>query len=466
MPCQKAWCARCYTPRSKPINFFTYEPEDEDGYVWIKKGDEKRFMVARNGDNLLTHFQCDLCVFRNLHQRDPVLRSQRDDLALCVYRRANLDAFWSRERATVSSNRLWVRRGVDLSQAVDQQDTYPALGPMPLADVTGHGVAALELMASTRPGAYHASHSQFDTIRKLRSSFSSFWMASPRGVTLSAGRDLRGGSIRLSDCPTDSEWFRRFSQGMKKRMGQDVRPQLGFSVEVMLALLARLEESWKVLPLGKLKDDTLGALAYSSLSYANALRGNEGFKLDLNGLVRHIKRGRQVRLPHVVAPLLGRFKGRDGERLHLLFMVPVTHSGIKVRCYLEWLVARRSEQGFLHGPAFCDQAGEEIESGVYEGLILEALHVHQDWERAQFSNDHKLLEGVDIDERYGIFRSFKRGAITRAQEAGVSESDVNRVGQWRRVEGARGRQVGGSMREHYTELVQMLDARLRFSRAL
>jgi hypothetical protein len=72
----------------------------------------------------------------------------------------------------------------------------------------------------------------------------------------------------------------------------------------------------------------------------------------------------------------------------------------------------------------------------------------------------------DIDERYGMFRSFKRGAITRAQVAGVSEADVNGAGQWRRVEVAEGRQAGGSMREHYTELVQLLDARLSFSRAL
>jgi hypothetical protein len=43
---------------------------------------------------------------------------------------------------------------------------------------------------------------------------------------------------------------------------------------------------------------------------------------------------------------------------------------------------------------------------------------------------------------------------------------VNRVGQWRQVEMAKGRQVRGSMREHYTEHVQLLDARLRFSRAL
>jgi hypothetical protein len=450
------------------VTFFTYEPEDKDGFTWIKKGDEKRFKVARNGDNLLTHFQCELCVFRNLHLREPT-RTQTDELALCVYRRANLDAFWSRERSTVSSNRLWIKRGAELNQAMDHQSTYPALGPMPLEDLAGYGIACQELMASTRPGTYHASHSQFDTVRKLRSSFANLWALSLKGASLnlSAGRDKKGNSTILSDCPTESEWFNRFTLGMKKRMGQDVRPQLGFSVEVMLMLLKRLEERWRAEPNGRLKDDTLGALAYSSISFTNALRGNEGFKLDLFGLLGHISRGRgQVKIPHVVAPLLGRFKGRDGERLHLLFMVPVTHSGIKTRCYLEWLAERREEQGFFHGPAFCDHRGKEIDSGVYEGLILEVLHEHQDWEETQASEDHKLLKGVDIDGRYGIFRSFKRGAITRAQEAGVSEADVNRAGQWRKVEGAKGRQAGGSMREHYTELVQLLDARLRFSRAL
>jgi hypothetical protein len=82
----------------------------------------------------------------------------------------------------------------------------------------------------------------------------------------------------------------------------------------------------------------------------------------------------------------------------------------------------------------------------------------------------KLLEGIDIEERYGIFRSFEWDAITWAQEAGVVEADFNRVGQWSRVELAQDGQVaallGGSMQEHYSELVQMLDAKLRISRAL
>lgn len=78
----------------------------------------------------------------------------------------------------------------------------------------------------------------------------------------------------------------------------------------------------------------------------------------------------------------------------------------------------------------------------------------------------RVLEGIDVDEQYGISRSFKRGVFTRAQEAGVSEADVSRMGRWRRVEHAAGRNVGGSMREHFSELVQMIDARLRFSWAL
>jgi hypothetical protein len=62
LPCRKAWCGTCYRPRTL-VSFFINEPEDEDGFVWIKKGNEKRFRVAQSGDNLISHFQCDLCVF-------------------------------------------------------------------------------------------------------------------------------------------------------------------------------------------------------------------------------------------------------------------------------------------------------------------------------------------------------------------------------------------------------------------
>jgi hypothetical protein len=122
-------------------------------------------------------------------------------------------------------------------------------------------------------------------------------------------------------------------------MGQDVRPQLGFSIEVMLVMVGRLERLWRELQDGDEKDDVIGALAYAVVSYCNALRGNEGFSLDLGGLHKHIDTGRcHPKHRHVVAPLLGRFKGEDGERYHLLLMAEVTSSGLEPRWILDYLV--------------------------------------------------------------------------------------------------------------------------------
>jgi hypothetical protein len=241
---------------------------------------------------------------------------------------------------------------------------------------------------------------------------------------------------------------------------------LGFSIQVMKVMMRRLEQLWLGLPPGEERDDVLGAITYAVISYCNALRGNEGFKLDLGGLRKHLSRGLMHRTPHCVAPLLGRFKGEDGERYHLLMMVAVTSSGLEPRKWIDLLVACRERQGLFQGPAFVDSQGREIGSGKYESLILGVLQDHQRWESEQDEDVEGLFTDVDIAEVYGVFRSFKRGAITRAQEAEVKQSDVEFMGRWRAVERAAGQKAGRSIREHYTELVQMLDARLRFSKAL
>jgi hypothetical protein len=64
------------------------------------------------------------------------------------------------------------------------------------------------------------------------------------------------------------------------------------------------------------------------------------------------------------------------------------------------------EQGFFHGPAFCDHDGKEIGSGIYEGLILEALLEHQDWEALQAGSQvPKLLEGIDMVRNQSVFQA-------------------------------------------------------------
>ena len=78
---------------------------DEDGNELPQVGDEKRFLHGRNGDHLKMQFQCEVCHYRNIYKRDPVMWDNRTQELLAVMRRANLDVMWARETTTVSSNK-------------------------------------------------------------------------------------------------------------------------------------------------------------------------------------------------------------------------------------------------------------------------------------------------------------------------------------------------------------------------
>ena len=85
---------------------------DDDGEEIVNPGDEKRFMEARAGDHLVTQFQCEVCHFRNIMGRDPMVDiSDGDGELMSDFRRALLDAFWSREPTTVRANLIEAVRG-------------------------------------------------------------------------------------------------------------------------------------------------------------------------------------------------------------------------------------------------------------------------------------------------------------------------------------------------------------------
>ena len=101
--CNQVWCGKCYTPHPKD-RFYQFEASDEGGFDWRPPAEEQsRHKHARDGDHLLTPFQCDTCHFRNLQGRNPSPLDPKDDLLLCCIRRANLDAVWGRESHTVES---------------------------------------------------------------------------------------------------------------------------------------------------------------------------------------------------------------------------------------------------------------------------------------------------------------------------------------------------------------------------
>ena len=100
-PCLQVWCGPCYTPIDNH-EFPIVLPANEDGFINEEEKTSKHYCEARNGDNLLTPFQCNTCHFRNLMNRDPRHALATDLRMLKCIRRANLDALWSLEPRAVN----------------------------------------------------------------------------------------------------------------------------------------------------------------------------------------------------------------------------------------------------------------------------------------------------------------------------------------------------------------------------
>ncbi len=94
---------------------------------------------------MVTPFQCDTCVFHNLHGRNPGVQ---DLLVMECIRQMNLDALWGRESATVESTLRATRQTIKLLKQVRMEPPYPLLGPFPVADNLGYAVAIAMLLKS------------------------------------------------------------------------------------------------------------------------------------------------------------------------------------------------------------------------------------------------------------------------------------------------------------------------------
>jgi hypothetical protein len=131
-------------------------------------------MAGRDGDHLLTPFQCDLCVFRNLKHCNP---GDGDPLLMACIRQVNLDALWGREAATVDSTLRGAKQTIKVLQQVGVPPPFLPLGPYPVGDPFGYAIAIAMVLKSRELGRY-ADYQQYETIRKLRASFSNIFQAS------------------------------------------------------------------------------------------------------------------------------------------------------------------------------------------------------------------------------------------------------------------------------------------------
>ena len=203
--------------------------------------------------------------------------------------------------------------------------------------------------------------------------------------------------------------------------------------------------------------------AFLTIGFVCALRGNEVFMVEADGLQRLIEEGKNdviVENSHVVIPLLGRFKNEDGEKWHLMVAVNITESGIKARFWVEKLVQvlRKERRGM--GPAFCNTDGELMNYWDINNKFIQEL------EYLQQHQGHLLQSEINIGNHYSIFRSLRKGSTARAMDKKVDSNVIDLHNRWRTMERTGGQRSTRSMQGYYSDLRLTIITQLAYSRVL
>ena len=267
----------------------------------------------------------------------------------------------------------------------------------------------------------------------------------------------------MTSAATDSIGFRLFMIGCEKRMGRLVIQELGFTVEVVKEMMAGWDQMLESDDVnGRRKRDIVvvgGALA---VLVGGALRGGEVLLMEASELVKKRLDGKHHPThPHVVIPLMGRFKNETGERNLLLTLASTTQSGIEIRKWIERLIIllMREGRGTWTGPAICEVDGFLMQRWKINGILHEAL------ERVQ-TETALIPNNIDVTLKYSMHRSARRGMYTRAREAKVPDLIIESNMRWSKFQKRSGGMPNLPMTELYLEMSQALATKTAFLFAL
>jgi hypothetical protein len=84
----------------------------------------------------------------------------------------------------------------------------------------------------------------------------------------------------------------------------------------------------------------------------------------------------------------------------------------------------------------------------------------------QRMNPLLINQEADVEEEYGVSRSFRRGGTSTAINNGAHPDVVEMNGRWRKVHQGGASRPNITIREHYTDVRLTLNPLLEFSRHL
>ena len=448
--------------------FWIGQRTNKAGKLWGRQFDEERYQYNRPGDMIMAPFQCERCWFINLHHKEPTAGCGEDECLLFFIRRVNLDVMWAKEPGTVNSSLGQYKKAKRLSEELGlTSPNFPPKGPWPVWDGVGMTTCLVMLKASTKKGSYSMSHQQYDTIRKLRSVYTSLYQSSilgeEQGVVF-AGE--KGRKYRTAHGETESIFYKLFNMGLDKRMDKEKRSDLALEFKLLLTILTRVERELHEKDTEVSRRRFLMVFgAYLVIGYGGSLRGNEGFFVEGKSLINNIHEGiTDPEHPHVVVELFGRFKGETNEATSTLILANVTDGGLQIRKWVERLAGVLLLEGLMeregtYVPAICEPTGELMENRRINNEFLDQL------EGIQKEEPDLISHNLKVRQRYGINRSLRRGSRTRAQVKRVDEDIIELINRWSKFEAVRGRPAL-SMYEHYAEMKQLLDIYVIYSESL
>jgi hypothetical protein len=108
---------------------------------------------------------------------------------------------------------------------------------------------------------------------------------------------------------------------------------------------------------------------------------------------------------------------------------------------------------------FADADDVPPDSTEYNVLFCQYLSRLQKQHQDLFSSKEDITH-------YGISRSLRKSAVTRAGKAGLSNSEIGSVNRWQSVEQAKGHCPKHHMQTHYTDVRALAPMTWRYSYVL
>jgi hypothetical protein len=424
---------------------------DEAGNTWHKEEDQQqRMMEGADGSHLCIPFQCKLCWYHNLEERDPV--PGRDDVYLTCICQANIDTMLGKSPLTIGAHRRQSLNTIDTALTFRKLPAYHLRGPFLMDNPVGMSLAVDILLKSLIAKGRLVDHVQFATLRKLRSMYTKNWESSFAGIKEGAAFANGKYRVRQTSCPAQSEWFHDFLRGLEYRMGCQSDLNHGLLIGAIFHLLglmkANAEEAEEFgLELDANKLWKVGA--YVCVLMAAPLWGHECFYLELVGIRKHLGKEKQgevplgldksiilteemcSNLPHVTICLLGKFKGETGANHHTMAVANSTVLGLEPQWWLEKLIDVCKAEERTYGPTFATSSGKLALSMDYNSVFCQYLKLVQD-------GTDLIPEDQEVDTCFSTNRMPQKTSVTRLKQVGIGDEFIGRVNRWRSQDQRRG----------------------------